>query len=172
MGILHFGTNGIEGEIGQMINIEELYIKPLQYLFSNSIRLIEEQGKITDIVLDGEEEDFVVSFVYNGRIDVFWNNQQFIFDRGRGLLTSEDTYGNIVYEEMSDLSNDESMANVILTIIEILKESMLINLQEKGTAERTPLGWDEKKEYIIQISKSNGKLRQWSFGNIKIEDIE
>lgn len=50
--------------------IQEIYISHLEKIFLDNIRILEEQGRISEIVLDGEDEDFFISFRYEGRIDL------------------------------------------------------------------------------------------------------
>lgn len=148
--------------------IPKLYISYLESIFSDDLRIVEEQGCISDIVLDGGREDFFISFRYKGRIDVSWCNQMLIFDEGRNLLTSEDTFDEIIYEELSVLSDYEMQANLIIQIIKVLNGSRFISKQEIETGEMIPSGYDTKKKYIINISKSGAEQNEWEFGNIKI----
>lgn len=148
--------------------IPKLYISYLEKIFSDNLRIVEEQGCISDIVLDGDREDFFLSFRYKGRIDVSWCNQMLIFDEGRNLLTSEDTFDEIVYEDLSVLSDYEMQANLIIQIITVLNGSGFISKQEIETGEMIPSGYDTKKKYIINISKSGSEQNEWEFGNIKI----
>ena len=148
--------------------VQKLYIPYLEKMFSDKLRIIEEQGHISYIVFDGEREEFFLSFCYEGRIDLCWCNQMLIFDKGRNLLTSEDTFDEIVYENLLDLSNRELQAELILQICEALNGSIFISKQEMETGEKIPSGYDTKKKYIINISKENPECSEWIFGNIKI----
>lgn len=149
-------------------DIQELYISQLEKIFPNNIRVIEENGNISDIILDGEIGDFFLSFVYDGRVDIGWNNELFIFDRGRNLLTSEDTFHEIVYENTSVLSDDKEQADIIIQILAVLNGSTFLGKQEKETGEKTPFGYDTKKRYVIDISKAETGSSKWMFENIEI----
>lgn len=149
--------------------VQELYIFPLKKVFFDSIRVLEENGSMAYIILDGETEEFFLNFMYDGRIDICWNNERFIFDRGRELLTSEDTFHEIVYEDLNGLSDDKMQAELIIRILEILNNSTFVSKQEIETDEMIPLGYDTKKKYIIHISKSESRQNSWEFGNIKIQ---
>lgn len=84
------------------------------------------------------------------------------------MLTSEDTYGEIVYEDLSILSDYKTQANLIFRIITVLNGSIFISKQEIETGEMIPSGYDTKKKYIINISKIESERNEWEFGNIKI----
>lgn len=149
-------------------DIQELYISRLEKMFSDNIRIIEEDDCISDIILDGEKEDFFISFRYSGRVDVYWNNEMLIFDKGRNLLTSEDTYHEIVYEDLSALSDCKMQANLIIQIITVLNGSTFLSKQKIETGEKTSFGYDTKKQYIINVSKAGEECDKWIFGNIEI----
>lgn len=151
--------------------VQELYVSPLKKVFSDSIRVLEENGSIAYIILDGETEEFFLNFMYDGRIDICWNNERFIFDRGRELLTSQDTFHEIVYEDLTVLSDDKMQANLIIQILEILNNSSFVSKQEIENGEIIPSGYDTKKKYIVHISKSGAGQNSWEFGNLKIQRI-
>lgn len=148
--------------------LQKLYLSNLEKMFPDTIRVIEEAGCISDIILDGTKEEFYLSFRYAGRVDVCWNNEMFIFDKGRDLLTSEDTFHEIVYEDVSLLSDSQRQASLVIQILSILSESTFVSKQEIETGEETPFGYDTRKEYIINISKKETDCNEWVFGNIKI----
>lgn len=149
-------------------DIQALYISPLSRMFSDNIRLIEENGEISDIMLDGEKEEFFLSFIYAGRVDLCWNNELFIFDRGRDLLTLEDTFGEIVYENSNLLSDCNKQANLIIQIVAVLNGSTFLGKKEIETDKKTPSGYDRKRDYIINIAKADSECKKWVFDNIEI----
>lgn len=152
-------------------DIQKLYLSHLIELFPDTIRVIEEDGCISDIILDGEKEAFYLSFRYSGRVDICWENEMFIFDRGRDLLTSEDTFHEIVYEDISLLSDGRRQASLIIQILTVLNGSIFVSKQEIETGARTSCGYDTRKEYIINISKKEASCKEWIFGNIKIRCV-
>ena len=148
--------------------VEELYIKPLKDMQFETLRLVEEQESVTEVILDGEKEDFFLSFMYEGRVDICWRNVLFIFDKGRNLLTSEDTYGEIVYEALEDLSSKESTAEIVLRFIEVLNDRQLVEISEIDTGEKIGLGCDKKKNYVVIVSGKNGESNRWKFANVEM----
>lgn len=148
--------------------VEELYIKPLKDMQFENLHLVEEQESVTEVILDGEKEDFFLSFMYEGRVDICWHNVLFIFDKGRNLLTSEDTYGEIVYEALEDLFSKESMAEIVLRFIEVLNDRKLVEISEIDTGEKTALGYDKKKNYVVIVSGKNGESNRWKFANVEM----
>ena len=146
-------------------DVYELCISPLRKVFSDGIRMLEEDGSAAYLILDGSTEKFFLNFMYDGRIDTCWKDERFIFDKGRNLLTSEDTFHEIVYEDSAVLSDHNMLANTIVQLLEVLNNSVLVSKQEIDTGEMIPSGYVKKKKYIINLSKSGFSQNEWEFGN-------
>lgn len=77
-----------------------LYERLLHPVFGVQLRVDDSDAKnnwIT-IILDGEQEEFMVSLYGMDCVHLYWCNECFIFDQNRNLLVSSDTYGEIVFE--------------------------------------------------------------------------
>ncbi len=148
---------------------ERYYVKPLKKLFGNDIMIKKEKNIIEYIVFDGEKEEFFLSFYdKTDRIDLFWEKEQFIFDRKRELLGYDESCGNFVYENMQDISDDEKMANVILSIINVLNNGVFKDKQVSEMGEYTNFMRVEKLNYVLYIEKRGEEHREYTFGNIRI----
>lgn len=151
---------------------EKLYVTPLRERFLDDFRMWVEHEKNGDwhyLVFDGMEEDFYIDIDPWENVDLFWNNEHFIFAKAmtRNAFTSEDTYGEIVYEALSDLEDTFKNAKLVLQIIEILDGSTFIKKVEHDTGRKTQWGYDSIYDYKIYIKSERNKGR-WKFGNIEI----
>lgn len=106
------------------------------------INLKYEDNALDSIVLDGQKEDFFLS-ISEKEIDIYWFNEHFIFSKYRSTLTSEDTFGEIIYErELYKVSNQKYM-DLILSFVNVLVASLFIKKEEINRSEQ--LMWDNKK---------------------------
>ncbi|WP_242850210.1 MULTISPECIES: hypothetical protein [unclassified Clostridium] len=97
--------------------------------------------------------------------DFYWFNEHFIFSKCRSILTSEDTFGEIVYErELSNVSNQKYM-DLILSFVNVLAIFSFIKKEEINTSKQ--LIWDNKKNYIIYLDNKKITKDGITIGNIK-----
>ncbi|MBN1052472.1 hypothetical protein DV092_10555 [Clostridium botulinum] len=128
------------------------------------INLKYEDNALDSIVLDGQKEDFFLS-ISEKEIDIYWFNEHFIFSKYRSTLTSEDTFGEIIYErELYKVSNQKYM-DLILSFMNVLVASLLIKKEEINRSEQ--LMWDNKKNYIIYLNNKNITKNEITIGNVK-----
>lgn len=128
------------------------------------INLKYEDNDLDSIVLDGQKENFFLS-ISGKEIDIYWFNEHFIFSKCRSTLTSEDTFGEIVYErELSNVSSQKYM-DLILLFVTMLATSSFIKKEEINTSKQ--LMWDNKKNYIIYLDNKKITKDEITIGNIK-----
>ncbi len=128
------------------------------------INLKYEDNALDSIVLDGQKEDFFLS-ISEKEIDIYWFNEHFIFSKYRSTLTSEDTFGEIIYErELYKVSNQKYM-DLILSFMNVLVASLFIKKEEINRSEQ--LMWDNKKNYIIYLNNKNITKNEITIGNVK-----
>ncbi|WP_252243113.1 MULTISPECIES: hypothetical protein [unclassified Clostridium] len=128
------------------------------------INLKYEDNALDSIVLDGQKEDFFLS-ISEKEIDIYWFNEHFIFSKYRSTLTSEDTFGEIIYErELYKVSNQKYM-DLILSFVNVLVASLFIKKEEINRSEQ--LMWDNKKNYIIYLNNKNITKNETTIGNVK-----
>ncbi|AIY81093.1 hypothetical protein U728_981 [Clostridium botulinum 202F] len=98
------------------------------------INLKYENNALDSIVLDGQKEDFFLS-ISEKEIDIYWFNEHFIFLKYGSILTSEDTFGEIIYErELYKVSNQKYM-DLILSFVNVLVASLFIKKEEINRSE-------------------------------------
>ncbi len=128
------------------------------------INLKYEDNALDSIVLDRQKEDFFLS-ISEKEIDIYWFNEHFIFSKYRSTLTSEDTFGEIIYErELYKVSNQKYM-DLILSFMNVLVGSLFIKKEEINRSEQ--LMWDNKKSYIIYLNNKNITKNETTIGNVK-----
>lgn len=148
-----------------MNEIEALYQKSLYPIFQKQFRIIRNNNNITDIILDGEQEEFYFTLYGNNCVYLYWCNECFIFDSHRNSLVSSDTYGEIVFEGKI---NVEELPKIIIELVLQLKDCTFLGKKEI-VKEKIPSGYDNIKDYIIQAKKAKISQKTYQLNNITIQ---
>lgn len=142
------------------------YEKTLQPVFGEQLR-VEEDGNYAAIILDGVQEDFYFSLYGTDCVHLYWCNQCFIFDKGRNLLTSSDTYGEIVFEGELDI---ERLPQMIVDLVLQLKDCTYVSKKEVIRG-KIPSGYDSIRDYVIKAKTDDLSKTKYQLSNIRIEYI-
>lgn len=147
--------------------LENLYEQSLQLVFKDQLSIIHEDDDCAHIILDGGQEEFFFTLYGVDSVRLYWCNECFIFDCCRNLLTSSDTYGEIVYEEKIDI---QRLPELVIELVMQLKDCIYVGKKEiiKG---RIPSGYDKIKDYIIRAKSTQTSSPTYQLANITIEYI-
>ncbi len=148
-----------------MNEIEALYQKSLYPIFQKQFRIIHNTDNTTNIILDGEQEEFYFTLYGNNCVYLYWCNECFIFDSHRNSLVSSDTYGEIVFEGKI---NVEELPKIIIELVLQLKDCTFLGKKEI-VKEKIPSGYDNIKDYIIQAKKAKISQKTYQLNNITIQ---
>lgn len=147
--------------------LEKVYEQSLQPVFKDRFRVLHEDDNFAHILLDGEQEDFYFTLYGIDSVRLYWCNECFVFDCYRNLLTSSDTYGEIVYEDKVDI---QKLPELVIELVMQLKDCIYVNKKEiiKG---KVPSGYDKIKDYIIRAKSTQTSSTTYRLANITIEYI-
>lgn len=145
--------------------LEAFYEACLRPVFGAQLRVIHERDDFVHVILDGEKEDFFFTLYGTDHLRLYWCNECFLFDRQRDELVSSDTFGEIVFEGRIEV---QKLPQTIVDLILQLKDSTFSGKKEiiKG---KTPSGYDDRRDYIIQAETSNPQKKPYRLSNILIE---
>ncbi len=152
------------------MDICELKIKYknlLKPIFKEKLIIEQNEKNWVTFILDGKQEDFFFSLYGTDCVHLYWCNECFIFNKHRNNLVSSDTHGEIVFE---DDFNIEHLPNLIVNLILQLKDCTYISKIEKVKG-KTPLGYDDIRDYIITAKSKNFNKTKYQLANITIEYI-
>lgn len=147
--------------------LENLYEQSLQPVFKDQLSIIHEDDDCAYIILDGGQEEFCFTLYGVDSVRLYWCNECFIFDCYRNLLTSSDTYGEIVYEEKIDI---QKLPELVIELVMQLKDCIYVSKKEiiKG---KVLSGYDKIKDYIIRAKSTQTSSTTYQLANITIEYI-
>lgn len=148
-----------------MNEIEAIYQKALYPLFQKQFCIIHNTDNTTNIILDGEQEEFYFTLYGNNCVYLYWCNECFIFDSHRNSLVSSDTYGEIVFEGKI---NVEELPKIIIELVLQLKDCTFLGKKEI-VKEKILSGYDNIKDYIIQAKKAKISQKTYQLNNITIQ---
>ena len=129
------------------MNICELKVRYkdlLQPIFGEQFRIddSEENENWAAIILDGKQEDFFFSLYGIDCVHLYWCNECFIFNKSRNILTSSDTYGEIVFEDNFEI---EQLPLLVADLILQLKDCVFHSKKERMKG-KIPSGYDDIKD--------------------------
>ena len=144
---------------------EAFYERELRPVFKDQFRILHERSNFAHVILDGEQETFFFTLYGPEHVRLYWCNECFIFDSQRHHLTSEDTFGEIVYEGPVDA---QRLPQKIVDLVLQLKDSSFLGKSERVKG-KIPSGFDVIKDYVIQAEKRVPQMRVYQLANILIE---
>lgn len=135
-------------------------------ILSDDEEFLPSSGKMIEyVVLDGENEDFHVSF-YRHQTSIFFLNEEIMLidDAIKEKYTSSDTYGNVVYEgSLRDKSHQEIL-ELIYELVTLLIGAESISIEEKKISQ---VGLEYPKcEYKIKITSDEVVTKIVKYANI------
>ena len=147
-----------------IVGIVDEYINLLQPFFETELYAeYVDNYDFANIILDGENQNLILTVYREDSLRLYWCNECFIFDRYRSHLTSSDTFGEIVYEEKIDIN---TLPNIITELIGCLKGTTFIN-KEETVIGKTTFGYDDIKNYKIMAKlETNTTKENFTCGNL------
>lgn len=153
--------------------IYEYFINPINKFIDFEVRIIFDDEEIDiygnklifDVLIDGDKEDYFITF-FGFRTSLYFFNEEIIFfdDNVKGDQTSSDTDGNVVYEGRLKDKTHKDMLSMFVEIYKILLGVDKAEIKFEPTGESYK--YYDIYNYTILCKSKSGQKFEKRFSNI------
>ena len=144
--------------------IEGKYKMLLRPVFGDRFRIEHDRKDFVTVFLDGDREEFFFTIYGLEHVRLYWCNECFIFDGMRNELVSSDTFGEIVFEGRVEA---RTLPEMVAALVLQLKDCVFFGKSERLRG-KTPSGFDDVKDYVIQVETDDPGRECFRLENILI----